>query len=451
MDVRKEVESHLDEILMHLKTLVSYNSVMGEAEEGYPFGRVPADCLNKALEICNSYGFKTVNLDNYVGYAEMGEGEGLIGILGHLDVVPAGEGWKTDPFNMEIIDGIAYGRGTTDDKGAVVASMIAMKIVKDLNIPLTKRIRLIMGINEENGSRCLAHYVEKEGHIDMGFTPDGCFPGVHGEKGMIRANFKSKNTKIINIQGGVASNVVCNKCTIQVMKNSFSQKVLEDYFNDHNITYAFNVIGDVVEIEARGVAAHASTPKLGVNAISHLLVGLKHAGFQDDFTDFYNEKIGITIDGSLMGAACKDEYGTLTFNVGVISMTDGVIEGTIDIRFPVTLTVKQIVEKMTPNLETAGGFVEILSTHEPLYFPIDSPLVTKLLKAYQEVTGDMESKPITMGGGTYAKGINNCIAFGCELLGVDNHIHDANEFVSIDALVMQTEIYVNAIIKLLEN
>lgn len=450
MNVRKQVEAHLAELLEHLQTLVSYNSVMGKAEEGYPFGRVPAECLNKALEICNSYGFKTVNLDNYIGYAEMGEGDEVIGILGHLDVVPAGEGWNTDPFKAELIDGNVYGRGTTDDKGAVVASLIAMKIIRELNIPLTKRIRLIMGTNEENGSRCLAHYVEKEGHIDMGFTPDGSFPGVHGEKGMLHAKFRSKNTKIIKFEGGVASNVVCNKCTIQILKNSFSQKILEDYFNDNNIGYTFTPMDEVVEIEARGVAAHASTPHLGLNAISHLLVGLTKAGFQDDFTDFYNEKIGVTTDGSLMGVACQDEYGALTFNVGVLRLKDGVLEGTIDIRFPVTLTVKHIVDKMTAHLDNKGGIVEIESTLEPLYFPIDSPLVKKLLSAYQEVTGDLESKPITMGGGTYAKGIHNCIAFGCEMSDVDNHIHDANEFISVESLLVQTEIYVNAIIKLLE-
>lgn len=451
MGVRGRVEEHLDEILTHLKTLVSYDSTMGQSEEGYPFGKVPAACLNKALEIASSYGFKTVNLDNYIGYAEMGEGNQVIGILGHLDVVPAGEGWNTDPFDMVIKDGKAYGRGTTDDKGAVVASMIAMQIVKEMNVPLTKRVRLIMGTNEENGSKCLAHYVEKEGHIDMGFTPDGCFPGVHGEKGMVRGQFYSKATKIHDIQGGVASNVVCNKCTVIVDKNSFSTKILEDYFNDNGIEYTITDGTDTVRIEARGIAAHASMPSLGRNAISHLLVGLKKAGFQDPFTDFYNERIGVTTDGSLLGANCEDEYGDLTFNVGVIAMEDGVISGTIDIRFPVTMTVKQIVDKMTPNLETDGGFVKILQTHEPLYFPIDSPLVTKLLEAYQEVTGDMDSKPLTMGGGTYAKGINNCIAFGCEMQDVDNHIHDANEFISIEALVVQTEIYVNAIIKLLEN
>lgn len=451
MNVRERVENHLDELLQHLKTLVSYNSVEGVAEDGYPFGRVPAACLNKALEIAASYGFKTVNLDNYAGYAEMGEGEQVIGILGHLDVVPAGEGWNTDPFDMVIKDGMAFGRGTTDDKGAVIASMIAMEIVKELNVPLTKRVRLIMGTNEESGSKCLAHYVEKEGHIDMGFTPDGCFPGVHGEKGMLGGFFHSKNTKIHDIYGGVASNVVCNKCTIVIDKNTFSSKVLDDYFNDNDIEYTITDNDATVTIEARGVAAHASMPTLGKNAISHLLVGLKQAGFQDDFVEFYNDRLGITTDGSLLGVACNDEYGDLTLNVGVIGMKDGLISGTIDIRFPVTMTVKQILDKMNPNLDTKGGFVEIVKTNEPLYFPIDSPLVSKLLEAYQEVTGDYESKPVTMGGGTYAKGINNCIAFGCEMQDVDNHIHDANEFITIEALIVQTEIYVKAIIKLLEN
>lgn len=451
MNTRKRVESYLDDILKNLKTLVSYNSVQGEKEENYPFGRVPAECLNKALEIAQGYGFKTKNLDNYIGYAEMGEGDQLIGILGHLDVVPAGEGWNTDPFDMQIMGNKAFGRGTTDDKGAVICSMIAMKIVKDLNIPLTKRVRLIMGCNEENGSKCLAHYVQEEGHIDMGFTPDGTFPGVHGEKGMLQAIFRSTNTKIKSFTGGLASNVVCNKCTITVDKCSFSKRILEEYFNNNSITYTITENDSLVQIEVVGIAAHASTPHLGVNAISHLLVGLKLAGFSDDFVDFYNERINTTTDGSLLGMKCNDEYGELTFNVGVIRMKDGVIEGTIDVRFPVSMTTKQIVEKLTPNLENIGGVIEIVNTHEPLYFPIDSPLVTKLLRSYQEVTQDMESKPMTMGGGTYAKGIHNCIAFGCEFAGSDNHIHDANEFVTIEELVLQTEIYVSAITKLLED
>ena len=395
--------------------------------------------------------FKVVNLDNYIGYAEMGEGEEVVGVIGHLDIVPAAEsdGWDTDPFKMVEKDGVLYGRGVSDDKGAVVATMIAMKVLRDIGFPLNKRIRLIMGTNEESGSKCLAHYVEKEGSVTYGFTPDGEFPGVYGEKGMIRGVYRSNDTKIIDIQGGLASNVVCGKCMIKVEKNSYSNKKLSDYFNNNSIEYNLIDEKDYDEIIVLGTAAHASLPELGVNAISHLLVGLKEAGLQDPFVDFYTSHFGLSTDGEYMGCKCEDEYGALTWNNGVIGMSDGVIEGTIDIRFPVTMSSKQVISMMEENLEDENGVVEIVSYTEPLYYSPDSPLVSNLVEAYREVTGDMETMPMTIGGGTYAKGMNNTIAFGCAFPDKDYHIHNINEFVEIDELLKQAEIYVVAIQKLL--
>lgn len=449
MNIDSLVDKYFDELIAHLRTLVSFNSVEGTPEEGAPFGKGPAACLDAALDICKSYGFKTKNLDGYCGYAEMGEGEQLIGLVGHLDVVPAGEGWKTDPFKAEIIGDKIYGRGVSDDKGPVVCSLIAMKILQDLGVEMNKRVRLIMGCNEETGSKCLKYYVEKEGHIDAGFTPDGEFPGVHGEKGMAMGYFESKATNIKDIHGGVASNVVCNHCTAVVAKNSYSTRNLENYFNNNNLEYSITEDGDNVVIDLRGTAAHASTPTLGVNAISHLLVGLKNAGFQDPFVDFYCSHIGLETDGKMLGADFSDEYGALTLNNGVIQMNDGVIKGSIDIRFPVTMCAKQITSAIDEHKEDEGGVIVIAHTHEPLYFPVDSPLVSSLLKAYQEVTGDYETQPMTMGGGTYAKGIHNCIAFGGGFLGKDNHIHDANEFCDLEDFKLQVKIYVKAIEKLL--
>ncbi|MCI5773461.1 MAG: Sapep family Mn(2+)-dependent dipeptidase, partial [Erysipelotrichaceae bacterium] len=314
-----------------------------------------------------------------------------------------------------------------------------------------KRVRLIMGCNEETGSRCLAHYVECEGHIDMGFTPDGDFPGVHGEKGMIAAMMKSKTTKIIDIKGGVASNVVCNHCIVKVEKNSFSKRLLEDHFNNNDISYTIEEDDDIITLDVKGVSAHASTPDLGVNAISHALYALKTAGYNDPFVDFYCSHIGLETDGKMLGVALSDDYGSLTLNNGVIYKEGDTIYATIDIRFPVTMISKQIVGLMEENLEDENGVIEIQSKHEPLFYPIDSPLVSKLLSAYQEVTQDYDTLPMTMGGGTYAKGIHNCIAFGCAFLGEDNHIHDANESCAIESLMKQVEIYTIAIMKLLEN
>ncbi len=451
MDVKSMVESYRGELLSRLGSLVSINSVEGTPLADAPFGAGPRDVLHAALKMLEDDGFKTVNLDNMIGYAEMGEGDQLIGIIGHLDVVPANkeDGWNTDPFVMTEKDGILYGRGVADDKGAVVASMIAMKIIRDMQIPLNKRIRLIMGTNEETGSRGLHHYVEVEGHVDYGFTPDGDFPGIHGEKGMVGAEYISKKTGIRDIEGGTARNVVCRKCTALIDKCSFSKKRLEDYFNNNNLDYEITPEEDGDRITVYGIAAHASMPELGRNAISYLLTGLKESGFQDPFVDFYCSHFGLNTDGTGIGLKCSDEYGALTLNNGVIKMEDGVIKGSIDIRFPVTMTDKQILRMCQDNLEDEGGVIRIIHSHDPLFYPVDSPLVGLLLEAYQEVTGDYETQPMTIGGGTYAKGIDNTIAFGCAFPGNDYHIHDANEWVPVDELLRQAEIYVAAIQKLL--
>ncbi len=453
MDVRERVEGYKDLLLKRLAELVAINSEEGESRADAPFGDGPKEALLKALEMLEEDGVRTTNLDNYIGYGEIGEGKELIGVVGHLDIVPAHmeDGWNTNPFEMVEKDGIVYGRGVSDDKGAVVASMIALKIIKDMNIPLHKRIRLIIGTNEETGSKGLAYYVEKEGSPDYGFTPDGDFPCIHGEKGAVGLQYTSKSTNIKDIKGGTAKNIVCRTCYAVVEKASFSKKKLEDFFNNHNITYTLEDVDDVnVKITTVGVAAHASLPELGVNAISYLLVGLKEAGFVDPFVDFYNKYYGLETDGKSLGLDLKDEYGALTLNNGVISMNDGVIEGWSDIRFPVkyiTRTISKIVKELEEN---EGGSITFMGGAEPLFYPVESPLVQSLVSAYREVTGDEVNQPMVIGGGTYAKGIGNTIAFGCGFPGKDYHIHDANEWCSIEELLKQVEIYVAGILKLLE-
>lgn len=452
MDVKSMAEGYTQELLTRLGKLVSINSEQGKAEEDAPFGQGPKKALETALEMLKEDGLKTVNLDNYIGYGEMGEGEEMLAIVGHLDVVPARkeDGWDTDPYTMVEKDGIVYGRGVSDDKGGVVASMIALKIIKDMGVPLNKRIRLIMGTNEESGSECLKYYVEHDEQPEYGFTPDGEFPCINGEKGMMAAHYVSKMTGIKDIQGGTAGNIVCNKCYIVVDKCSFSKKKLEDYFNNNNIEFEIEDLEDSIKITVIGVAAHASTPELGVNAISYLMVGLKEAGYQDPFVDFYCARIGLNVHGELMKLNLKDDYSDLTFNCGYIHMNDGVITGNIDVRFPITMTGKKITKACEKYLDHEGGQVIIDNTVEPLYYSTDSTLVTSLVDAYREVTGDEEAEPMVIGGGTYAKGIHNTVAFGCAFLGKDYKIHNANEWCPVEDLVKQVEIYVAGILKLLE-
>lgn len=453
MEIKARVAGYRDELVSRLGRLVAINSAEGEHTEDAPFGEGPKKALVTALDMLQKDGFRTVNLDNYAGYAEIGEGDRVIGIVGHLDVVPARmeDGWNSDPFTMVEKDGILYGRGVSDDKGAVAASMIALKVLVDSGVKLNKRIRLIMGTNEETGSRGLAYYVRYEGSVDYGFTPDGDFPAIHGEKGIMSGTIQSRSTNLIDIKGGTAHNIVCSSCYAVVRKNSYSTKKLDDYFNNLSIPYTVEDQGDdTVKITVKGKAAHASTPQKGINAISHLLVGLQSAGFQDPFTRFYCSRIGTATDGSGLNGACSDEYGALTLNNGVISMKDGVVTGSIDIRFPVTMTGRQVIKQMDGRLENEDGAVKLETDAEPLFFPVDSPLVACLSSAYEEVTGDHEHKPMVIGGGTYAKGIDNTIAFGCAFPDKDYHIHDANEWVTVDELLLQAEIYVRGIEKLLE-
>ena len=240
-----------------------------------------------------------------------GKGDQLIGILGHLDIVPAGEGWSSDPFKMEERDGKLYGRGTMDDKGPTVAGLYAIKYLLESGYELNKRIRLIVGLNEEAGSRGLAHYVEKEGHIDYGFTPDGSFPGIYGEKGHVHGLFSVGDSRIIDIVGGEAPNAVCSKVKA-VLEKAVDIDKLKAYLDENEMKYELEE-HDNYELTVYGVAAHASTPELGKNAISHLMAGLEAAGYEDSFVNYYNRNIGLSTDGSAFGCKLEDEYGGTYF------------------------------------------------------------------------------------------------------------------------------------------
>lgn len=451
MKISPETAALQDELLRRLKLLVAIDSARGPAEAGAPFGRGPRQALDAALGMLEADGIRTVDLDHMAGYGEIGQGDEVIGIICHLDCVPAdrSQGWQTDPFVLSEKDGILTGRGVADDKGAAVAAMLALKVLQEQHVPLNRRVRLIFGTNEESGSRGLRHYVEQEGGVDYGFTPDGNFPGIFGEKGTLKGVYHSRRTQILNLSGGMAPNVVCPRCTAEILPHSCSRSRLKNYFADHSVACEIEELTDRDRITVTGRAAHASMPELGVNAITFLLMGLKESGFQDPFTEFYASHFGYTIDGSGLGARCSDEYGVLTCCNGMIGMQDGVITGTFDIRFPVTMSSRQIRRQMEGHLEDENGWAEIQQAREPLYYPVDSPLVRSLHQAYVEVTGDHENLPATMGGGTYAKVIANTIAFGCCFPGRNYHLHEANEQCPREELLEQTEIYVQAVKNLL--
>lgn len=443
LSAKEYIEKNIDLILEDLSKLVSFKSVYNTDEK--PFGSENKKALDFMLQKLDQLGFETENLDYYAGYGEIGQGEKLIGILGHLDVVPEGEGWLSDPYKMEIREGKCFGRGTTDDKGGVIAGLYALNYLKSINYPFKKRVRLIMGCNEESGFKCLEHYVAKKGHIDAGFTPDGHWPGIYGEKGIFRADLKYCGSKIIDIKGGQAVNAVCAKVEIKVNKEDLNLEKFKEVLTRNNIKFEIKEEDSLLKVVVYGASAHASTPDLGKNAISYLMNALYLADFNDEFVDFYHQTIGLSVHGENAGIDFKDDFTDLSFNVGMISKNEDEISFTIDIRFPITLKSEVITNKMFEVFNYGNFILDLKQTEEPLYYDTNLDFIKAMHQAYQSVTGDYTSPMIAIGGGTYAKGIKNCIAFGPEFHGVDYHIHDANEMIPIEELKKNILIYIEAI------
>lgn len=450
MEIREKIDSLSEEMIENLGRLVAIDSQMGASVEGKPFGEGPAKALEEGLKIAQEMGFRTVNLDNYCGYAEMGEGDEIVGIAAHLDIVPVGGGWTYEPLALTREGACLYGRGTTDDKGPVIEALYAMKLLRETGIPLKKRVRLIMGCNEENGSKCMEHYNQVAEELSCGFTPDADFPCIHGEMGHMDMVAYSKNTKILSMNGGFVSNAVCDECTTVIPTQDGLKQRLEKVLADTKLTtFTVREQDGEIHIFAKGVPAHASTPILGVNAAGVTFAALEEAGFEDDFVKFYNTHIGTSCDGAGIGLKAEDAYGSLTMCNGIVSTEDGVITCSIDIRVPVTLTEAEVRRMCEGKLEDENGRMEILEIGDPLFYPRESPIVEALYQAYTDVTGDTEHPPKVIGGGTYAKSLKNIIAFGPEKPGIDYRIHSADEFIRISDMKEAVLIYMEAIRNLL--
>lgn len=459
--IDKYIDEHFDEMLSILKDLVEIPSYYTEPKEGKPYGEAAAKALNKALVVCEGYGFEIRNFDNYIGDATFG-GEPELGILFHLDVVPEGEGWDTPPYELTIKDGRAYGRGTTDDKGAGVASIFALHTIKELGIPLKKGVRLIMGSDEErSGSEELKYYLEKENMPPQLFTPDAYFPLINTEKGMIHKGYKTsfeKETKermILEIHGGNTINVVPGKATAIVSGFSIDELSKEAEKLVPSIEFSFENIDDKIKITANGTASHAAFAYEGNNALTALLKLLVSLPFDETksfstlrslynlfpYGDSYGKAIGIA-------ASDGDRSGDLTLAFSVLDYTPEELSIKFDIRFPIICTCEEIHEHLDKKFKKIGMTdTMIIKSVPPHNVPEESELVQKLLKVYSEYTGN-PAKAMYCGGGTYVHGLKG-VAFGPEFPNQPSHnLHGANEFIGLDELKDVTKIYARAILSI---
>lgn len=449
----KTIENSKNEIISTLCELIKFPSVSNESGNSqYPFGEECNNVLNYVLELGNSMGFKTKNIDGYCGYIEFGEGKELVGIIGHLDVVPANieDGWTTPPFVPSIRNNKLFGRGSIDDKGPIVSALYAMKAIKD-SISVSKRVRLILGLNEEKSWKCINYYKKHEEHPTIGFSPDANFPGIYAEKGIMSVklanNFEIKDYTILEINcKNNAINVVPKYCSIKLKKNYTANSNLRETEN-----IKLTESDDTLLIEAFGISAHSAHPELGKNSIQILVEYLIN---NFEFTDSYLKtlyEIGLFDIESprfMSNTKLEDESGILTSNVAILEYINNELIIYINLRVPVSIALDEIFFKYT-NLKSTFSNLDVqkLGIQEPLFVEKDNYLVKTLVDIFNKKTNS-SSLPIAIGGGTYARAFPNCISYGATMPGDKDMCHQVDEFIEIDKLILSTKIYADAIYEL---
>lgn len=466
IDWQKEVDARKEDLLKDLEDLLRVKSERQDdkATVAAPFGPGPKDALQHMLAYGKRDGFTVKNVDNYAGHIEFGQGDETLGIFGHMDVVPAGDGWETDPYEPVVKEGRIYARGSSDDKGPSIAAYYAMKIIKELNLPLTKKIRFIVGSDEESGWGDMDYYFKTEEKPDFGFSPDAEFPIINGEKGnvSIRVRMPISNKGSYHLEqfhAGLRDNMVPTSAAAKIQapdadKAAAMVVAFDKYLATTPVSGRSEAEGEIVEFTLAGKGSHGASPQFGHNAATWLAVFLDEydfAGGARDYLhaiaayvheDFYGEKLKV--------AATDAKMGPLTMNAGVFDF-DAKNEKSyfnLNFRYPQGTGSSEIQAGLK---STIGNYHAELTegTHHmlPHYVPQEDPLVQTLLDVYQAHTGKKGEEQI-IGGGTYGRLLKRGVAYGAMFPGAIDTMHQPNEFMELDDLYRATAIYADAIYRL---
>lgn len=409
-----------EQMLCDLKGLLRIASTSGDAgtiDEMTPLGKNINDAIDYMLAVGKRFGFETQNLDGCCGIIDMGEGEEMVGVLVHIDTVSVGEGWSVDPFDATIIDGKVYGRGTNDDKGPAMVALYAMKALKDSGVPVNKRIRLIIGGDEESGSwRCMDRYKETEMMPDYAFSPDAFYPVIFAEKGILKVQIHNKTDlggEDMTLKAGKQINIVPDYAEAEVEGRKFT---------------------------AKGKAAHAMEPQNGVNALLELGRMLKEAGIVHPFLNLLEKanREGFNI------AVSDKVSGELTINPAIARVDAQGSRLECDIRYPVTVDAEDLLNRIRQAVDPIGYEADAMQIVLPLYVKKDSPLVQTLLGVYRDITGD-RTEPLAIGGGTYARAFDNAVAFGVLFPGEPDMCHQVDEYWSVEDMMTNLQIIAGAL------
>lgn len=449
MNIHEKVDQYVEDGLFLLSKLISYQTVLDRfnPDSPTPFGKENAQALKFFLTYAKQDGFSCFNCDSYAGHIEFGDGEETLGILAHMDVVPVSEEeWESNPFVLSIRDHKLYGRGVADDKGPLVATYMAMKLLKDAGFEPKKKVRLIVGCDEESGSRCLKHYFQTQPLPQLGFSPDADFPLIYGEKAHFCYDLKGRlqdEEIIVTFHCGDRYNVVPSTAQMRLsvdLEEAYRHFLKENGYN--------GTVKDGV-YTAYGIASHAMIPQNGLNA-AFILFAFLNAVHPTPLSEFFVNYLTFDPFGKKMGYAMSDpKMKELTSNVGVVHIADRTIKIGVDCRVP----KKDCLEELKAAIDrscAASGFLEseILDFSGYHYVDPNGSLVQTLMNVYQEVTHDFSSQPMTIGGGTYAKFLTNGVAFGPKLPEREDVCHIANEYMYLDDFRQEIELYAKAIYEL---
>ncbi len=458
----EEVKKRESNILEETKRFLQIKSVLEESvKEDEPFGEGVAKALHFLLDKGNDDGFTTKNVDGYAGHIELGEGKELIGILCHVDVVPEGDGWSVDPYGAEIKDGKIFARGAIDDKGPTIAAYYAMKIVKELGLPLSKRVRMIIGTDEESDWRCVDHYFKHEEMPTMGFAPDADFPIIYAEKGITDVELHQQPIQgtdgdyvLTSFESGRRYNMVPDyaKAVLTVKEEANLEKTYEKFLNKHHVKGTVEVNSNKYTLTLEGVSAHGSVPQKGKNAGVLLASFLHELALNEQarqFVTYVNHYFVEDTIGEKIGLHIRDDVtGDLTVNVGILSYThEKAGQIGLNIRYPVAASIDTIISTIKKQSETYQISVKHFSDSKPHHVDQKHKLIQTLQQVYQEQTGE-EPTLISIGGGTYARALEAGVAFGPLFPGREEVAHEKDEYMVVEDLLKATAIYAQAIYEL---
>lgn len=464
IDFKTEVEKRREDLLADLFSLLEINSERDDskADKDHPFGPSPVKALKKFLEIAERDGYETKNVDNYAGHFTFGEGDEELGIFAHMDVVPAGSGWNTAPYKPEIINGRLYARGSSDDKGPTMACYYGLKIIKDLELPISKRVRFVVGTDEESGWKDMEYYFAHVGlpEPDFGFSPDAEFPIINGEKGNITEylHFAGENrgaTRLHSFTGGLRENMVPESATA-VLSGQVPELVdmLDEFAKEHDLRFTYEELANgQISVTIIGKSAHGASPQSGINGATYLAKFLTQFDFEGPAKDYLNVAGNILLndhDGTNLNIAYVDEkMGALSMNAGVFRFDEKSTDNTIalNIRYPKGTSPEEIQTVLAQLPVTKVTLSE--HGHTPHYVPMEDPLVQTLLSVYEKQTG-LKGHEQVIGGGTFGRLLKRGVAYGAMFPDYIDTMHQANEFIDVEDLFRAAAIYAEAIYELIK-